>query len=517
MTRFLSWQPFIVIIVFGAFVAIGSGAYEEDVPKFIDTRDDAGLYPAGRLGQLAVWGDYNNDGWQDIVLSGLSMASRTKSKRTKMSGRGYADTAKRSDRDFLLFMSDKGKSFTETGAEAGMPDMRAMAASWADYDNDGDLDLAVVTNMAGAPPMLFRNSDGGKFTDVSSQAGLKKDGSSPSRVNWVDYDNDGLVDLFQAGRGGSKLFRNQGDGTFKDVSGSAGLPAESKTNGAVWFDFDNDGYQDLFLANDGSNVMYKNNGDGTLTDYTQKTGLPGEKTWKTTSACTGDYNGDGYIDLYITNIGRSTRNALYKNNGDGSFTDVTAETGTADAGDGRTCAWIDFDADGALDIFTSNHIRPNRLFRNSGKGVFTDAAPGSGIDNPKDIFAATWADYDRDGFIDVYLNGHMGSALMKNKGDSNNSVTLRLVGDGKKTNGSAIGARAKVSSPLGVQTREVSGGRGGSEQDMLPLYFGLGKDKVVDIGVSWPGGKTCSFKSVAVDKVKEYTISEINCGIRPSS
>jgi hypothetical protein len=516
LTLSLSRQLFILIFGFGVLVAVSTGAYAEEVPKFIDTRNDAGLYSAGRLGQLAVWGDYNNDGWQDIVLSGLSMGSRNTSKRAKTSGAGNRDSVKSPKRDFLLFVSEKGESFTETGAEAGMPDIRAVAASWADYDNDGDLDLAVVTNMAGAPPVLFRNSDGGKFTDVSSQAGLKKNGSSPSRVNWVDCDNDGLVDLFQAGRGGSRLYRNQGDGTFKDVSGPAGLAAEPRTNGAVWFDFNNDGYQDLFLANDGSNIMYKNNGDGTFTDYTQKSGLAGEESWKTTSACTGDYNGDGYIDLYITNIGRSTRNALYKNNGDGTFTDVTAETGTADAGDGRTCAWIDFDADGALDIFTTNHIRPNRLFRNSGKGVFTDTAPEAGIDLPKDIFAATWADYDRDGFIDVFLNGHIGSALMKNKGNSNNSVTLKLVGDGKKSNESAIGARVKVTSPLGVQTREVSGGRGGSEQDMLPLYFGLGKDKAVDIGVSWPGGKTCSFKGVAVDKVKEYTVSEINCGISPS-
>lgn len=505
-----------VIIVYAVSGGPGYVAYAGDVPKFIDAQDDTGLYPAGRLGQLAVWGDYNQDGWQDIILSGQTMRFGGKSKRKRMSGTGTPGAVTRPDRDFLLFRSVKGESFKESSSEVGLPDMRARAASWADYDNDGNLDLAVVTIMAGAPPILFRNSGGGKFTDVSSRVGLSKDGTNPRRVNWTDYDNDGLLDLFQAGSGGPRLYRNLGDGTFTEVSSQAGLAAESRADGAVWFDFNNDGYQDLFLANTGPNVMYKNNGDGTFTDYTEKSGLSGEKSWKTTSACTGDYNGDGYIDLYITNIGGRSRNALYRNDAGGMFADVTEETGTADTGDGRTCAWIDFDADGDLDIFTTNHVHPNRLFRNSGKGVFTDAAPEAGIDVPKDIFAATWADYDRDGFIDVYLNGHLGVALMKNKGNSNNSVTLRLVGDGKESNKSAIGARVKVSSPEGVQTREVSGGRGVAEQDMLPLYFGLGKYNTADIAVSWPGGKTCSFKGVKADKVKELTISETDCAINPS-
>lgn len=519
MTRFISGQLLLVIIGYAVSVVLVSGAYAGDVPKFIDTQEDVGLYPAGRIGQLAVWGDYNDDGWQDIILSGLSMRPRSKSKKYKQhkaSGTETPGTVKRLERDFLLFRNEKGELFREAGSEAGLPNMRARAASWADYDNDGDLDIAVVTIMAGAPPVLFRNSGGGKFTDVSEKAGLKKDGTNPRRVNWVDYDNDGLLDLLQTGDGGTLLYRNLGGGAFTDVSLKAGLASNSGADGAVWFDFNNDGYQDLFLADAGPNNLYKNNGDGTFTDYTEKSGLSGEKSWNTTSACTGDYNGDGYIDLYITNIGGLSRNALYRNDEGRSFTDVTEETGTADAGDGRTCAWVDVDADGDLDIFTTNHVRPNRLYINSGKGVFTDAAPEAGIDLPKDIFAATWADYDRDGFIDVYLNGHIGVALMKNKGNSNNSLTLRLVGDGKKSNKSAIGARVEVSIPEGVQAREVSGGRGGSEQDMLPLYFGLGKNKTADIAVSWPGGKACSFKGVKTDKVKEYTISESNCTIDPS-
>ena len=517
MIRFGSRLYFTILLGITVLAPVNPGAFGDDIPKFVDLRKESGIYIGGPLGHVAVWGDYNGDGWQDILLSSMSMKGRAKSRGNKKSGSAADKVKGESNQDLLLFTSAKGKSFSETSEKAGLPDLRGKAASWADYDNDGYLDLAVITIVAGKPPVLFKNSKRFSFTDVSQKAGLTIEGPNPNQALWVDFDNDGSVDLFQAGTGGSLLYRNQGDGSFKEVSGPAGLGAKSKTNGAVWFDSNNDGRQDLFLTNTGYNTFYLNDGDGTFTDYTEKSGLSGEPSWRTTSACTGDYNGDGFFDLYVTNMGRLSRNALYRNNGDGTFTDVTDETVTQDAGDGRTCAWVDFDADGDLDLFTTNHIRPNKLFRNTGKGSFIDTAPRAGLDSPIDIFSATWADYDRDGYIDVLLNGHMGTALMKNNGNSNNSITLKLEGDGKKTNRSAIGTRVEVSSPAGDQIREVSGGRGCCEQDMLPLYFGLGKSEAADIDITWPSGKVCSFKGIAVDKVREYTISEIKCGINPSS
>lgn len=517
MIRFGSRLYFAILLVITVLAPLNPGASGDEIPKFIDQRKESGLYIGNPLGHVAVWGDYNGDGWQDVILSSMSLRGWAKPRGNKKTRSALDKPEAKRNQNFLLFANADGKSFSETSEMAGLPDLKGKSASWADYDNDGYLDLAVTTIAAGKPPVLFRNSNKFTFTDVSRKAGLTIEGANPNQVLWVDFDNDGLVDLFQAGTGGSILYRNQGDGTFKDVSGPAGLGAKTKTNGAVWFDSNNDGHQDLFLTNTGYNSFYMNVGDGTFTDYTEKAGLPGELSWKTSSACAGDYNGDGFIDLYITNIGRSIRNALYRNNGDGTFTDVTAETGTADAGDGRTCAWTDVDADGRLDLFTTNHIRPNRLYRNTGKGSFMDAAPKAGLDSPIDVFSATWADYDRDGYIDVLLNGHAGLVLMKNNGNSNNSITLKLEGDGEKTNRSAIGARVEVRSPAGVQIREVSGGRGCCEQDMLPLYFGLGTAEAADIDVRWPSGKVCSFKGIAVDKVNEYKISEIKCVIDPSS
>ncbi|MEW6146072.1 MAG: CRTAC1 family protein [Thermodesulfobacteriota bacterium] len=516
MVRFGSNLFFIILLSAAVGVPVDPAASAEDVPGFVNVQKESGVYIGGPLGHAAVWGDYNNDGWQDILLSSLTMLRTTKSKKKKNSEAGV-EGGEGISRDLLLFMNVNGGSFTETTGETGLPDLRAKAASWADYDNDGYLDVAVMTIMAGKPPILFKNSKKFSFADVSEKAGLTIEGPNPSQVLWVDYDNDGSVDLFQAGTGGSLLYRNKGDGTFGEVSGPAGLGVKARTNGAVWFDSNNDGFQDLFLANTGTNAFYLNKGDGTFADYTEKSGLSGEASWRTTAACTGDYNGDGYLDIYVTNLGPRMRNALYRNNGDGTFTDVTSDTGTADAGDGRTCAWVDFDADGDVDLFTTNHVHPNKLYLNSGKGAFTDVAPEAGIDLPKDVFAATWGDYNRDGYIDVFLNGHIGTGLMKNNGNSNYSIVLKLEGDGKKSNRSAVGARAAVSTPAGVQIREVSGGRGCCEQDMLPLYFGLGKEKVADVEITWPSGKTCSFKGVSVEKVREYTISEMKCGINPSS
>ncbi len=517
MIRFRPGLYFILLVCLAELAAVPLRAFAGDTPEFIDVRSESGIYQGNKMGHVAAWGDYNGDGWQDIVLSGLNFRSRGKSLRNKKQESAANKTKAEKNRSSLLFVSSKGAAFSEASQEAALPDLKGRAAAWADYNNDGLLDLSVVTIVAGKPPLLFRNSKKFSFADVSQTAGLSINGPNANQVMWVDFDNDGWVDLFQAGTGGSLLYRNDGKGGFKDVSGRTGTGSKLKTNGAVWFDSNNDGFKDLFMANTGPNKFYLNGGDGTFADVTDKSGLSGDPGWKTSAACTGDYNSDGFIDLYITNIGRLNRNALYRNNGDGTFTDVTSETGTADAGDGRTCAFVDFDADGDLDIFSTNHVRPNKLFRNSGGGPFIDVAAEAGLASPIDVFSATWADYNRDGYIDVFLNGHMGASLMKNKGNANNSITLKLEGDGKKTNRSAIGTRVKVSTPESSQVREVSGGRGCCEQDMLPLYFGLSDGKSADIEVTWTSGKVCSFKGVTVEKVREYTISEAECGISPSS
>ncbi len=479
-----------------------SYAQEENLPSFSNVQTQTGIPYIGQIGQAASWGDYNIDGWPDLFLSNSDRVPR------RSAG---AHNLQRS----FFFINLQGK-FGNLSNEIGIPNTRYKTATWADYNNDGFPDLLLGTKMASRPPKLYKNIDGESFIDVSEQAGITKELSTVTHGIWADYDNDGYVDFFQAGKGLSYLYRNKGDGTFEEVSEKAGIDGRIVTKSAIWFDSNNDGYQDLLLVNHGFNTFYLNLGNGTFVDMTESSGLDGHAIWHTNSACSGDYNGDGYIDIYMTNIGKANGNALYRNNGDGTFTNMTFLTNTDDVGDGRTCAWVDFDADGKIDLFSTNHLSPNRLYRNLGGDVFVDVAPNVGIDKPIDVFAATWADYNRDGFMDVFLNGHIGTGLMKNSGNSNNSVTFELIGNGLTSNSSAIGARVEVVTGNEKQIREVSGGRGCCEQDMLPVYFGLGKNRSADVKVIWPSGNTCSFKDLSVVEANHFTVHEVKCDIIPS-
>lgn len=475
---------------------------------------ETGIPFIGQIGQVATWGDYNLDGWPDLFISNSDRNRRRK--KSRQGGSANSTPEQKTVQRSFFFVNEEGQ-FKELSNDFGIPNSRYQSATWADYDNDGFPDLLLGTKRAGMPPQLYRNIDGVSFLDVSSKAGITKKGSTITHGIWADYDNDGNVDFFQSGKGLSFLYKNKGDGTFHEVSESSKLGGKILSNSALWFDSNNDGYQDLFLANMGLNKLYLNKGDGTFLDITESSGLGGEEMWNSTSACSGDYNADGYLDIYVNNIGRAEGNALYRNNKDGTFTNITSETDTGDMGDGRTCAWIDFDADGKLDLFTTNHVFPNKLYRNLGNDVFKDVAPIVGIDKPIiDVFSATWGDYNKDGFMDVFLNGHIGTGLMKNSGNSNNSVTLNLIGNSLVTNTSAIGARVEIVSGDETQVREVSGGRGCCEQDMLPVYFGIGQNKSIDIKVKWPSGETCLFKDIMVDKVSRYTIHELKCDIIPS-
>ncbi len=466
------------------------------LPKFTNVIRQAGIGKIGTLGQTAAWGDFNNDRCEDLIVSNTDRKGESQ--------------------NVFLFKNNCDGTFTDVTAASGIGNMRLRSAAWADFDNDNLLDLVVGTIKAGAPPILYKNQGRGVFADVSSKTGITKQGGAVRHVVWVDFDRDGLLDIFQANLSGSPfLYSGKKDGTFEEVSSKTGFGGKFRVNSHLFFDFNNDGFMDLFLASDGLNRFYQNNGKGSFTDSTDEVGLGGDPGWDSVAACAGDFDNDGFIDLYVVNIFSTTRvrNALYKNNNGKSFTDITEKTATGDVGDGRTCAWVDFDGDGRLDLFTTNHLNPSRLFRNLGSGKFIDLASQAGLDKPIDVFAAAWGDYNNDGFMDVFLNGHIGMALMKNGSNNNRVLTVRLKGDGKKTNTSAVGSRVIVSSPNGRQLREVSGGRGNCEQDMLPVHFGIGGEEKIEIRVEWTSGAVCNYKDIIIKGASNFLISENGCKI----
>ena len=347
--------------------------------------------------------------------------------------------------------------FTDMAANLKMDKVDGgRGSAWGDYDNDGDEDIVAVGTYQ--PHVLYRNNGNGTFTNVADQAGI-----ADPRGGWgslfADYDNDGFLDLYIT-RGGwsgaaeNTLYHNNGDGTFTDVTHTAGVADPQSSFCAAWADYDNDGYLDLYIADgvigDGAaNVLYRNNGDGTFTNIAESAGVA--NTGNSLGTAWGDYDKDGYIDLHVVNFGQS--NVLYRNNGDGTFTDVTPTTGmTLPVTDAFVTFFLDVDNDADLDIFISNsgsfqafiagqitgaapHDGDRQvLYRNNGDGTFTDVTRESGLYHAFGAMGANFGDIDSDGYLDIYLATgapQMGrlerDALFRNNGDGTfTDATLAL-------------------------------------------------------------------------------------------
>ena len=530
-------------------------------------------------------------------------------------------------------------TFTDIAAQAGLRaptvyggvdskkyiiETNGCGVAFFDYNNDGWTDVFVMngTRLEGFPKgeeptiHLYRNNQNGTFTDVTDKARLRRSGWGSS-VTVGDYDNDGFDDLFLTYYGQNVLYRNNGNGTFSDVTAKAGFPNGGIRwgSGATFIDYDRDGKLDLFVANylkfdvkttpepgkggncfwkgipvncgpkglpTDTNLLYRNNGDGTFTDVSEKSGIAKVTGRYSMTAVVTDYNNDGWADIYVACD--STASTLYRNNKDGTFTDVSLESGTAYNEDGNAQAgmgvtvgdydnngfpdifkthfaddlpilyknsgkgffddasrlagfdhtryvqwgtgFADFDNDGWLDILTVTgnvypevekffkeypHRSPRLLYQNLGNGSFRDvsAMAGAGITEPKSSRGAAFGDFDNDGDVDVLvMNMNEPPLLLRNDLKSSNYwLSVKLIGT--KSNRSAIGSRVVIKNGERLESQEVTAQTSYYSHNDFRLHFGLGANKQAEIiEIRWASGAVETVKNVAGNqfiKIKEGT------------
>jgi ASPIC and UnbV/FG-GAP-like repeat len=574
-----------------------------------------------------IAGDFNNDGNEDVFVSNHKSPPS-------------------------LFRNNGNGTFTDIRAVSGITSNGDRhGAAWGDYNNDGNLDLFITIggdhgNAVGTKTdQLYRNNGNGTFTDVTALSGVDNHFGRGRSVNWVDFNNDGYLDLFiKNWQTPNVLYRNNGDGTFTDVASSAGI-ADAPGQVSSWADYDNDGYMDLFITSGAKDQLWRNNGDGTFTEVTSLAGLKNVSYGQ--GVAWGDYNNDGNIDLYIargyndvedslswnasliafsdvattdedgidfstsggevtfdlfladchkpgkvfiggqrlspSNVpftiseldasgrpsytpgqdigffiwmdengwhirwssngaytyfyGRISTEAqflsalplnftrkkpsvtatLYRNNGDGTFTDVTSVAGVGSKQNSRGAVWGDYDNDGRLDLYVVNsgsfeRNKSNALYRNNGDGTFSnvtgEAKVWASVNGSGRGDGAAWVDFNNDGHLDLYVTNGWGEPifatdrnqnclspgphiLYMNNGNGNNWLKIKLVGTVSNRDG--VGAKVTLQAGGLKQFREMNGGGGGQffAQGSGLLHFGLDEVSLVDsITIKWPSGIT---------------------------
>jgi hypothetical protein len=458
------------------------------------------------------WGDLNNDGFLDLIMN--------------CHGRP----------PFIYFNNGNGTFTSVQPLSCGITygeydDHDWHGQAFGDFNNDGNIDVYQAEGnhaYAGTPgdktDELFQGAGNGTFTSITQTAGTRNKNGRGRAPFWVDYDNDGLLDIFVKNIGSENmLYHNNGDGTFTNVAATAGF-ANLLAGWVISFaDYDKDGYMDLIISGRTVQLLH-NEGNGTFRDVTASAGL--KSSFFAEGVAWGDYNNDGYLDLFISHGSDQKAQSgnlipiLYRNNGDGTFTDVTASAGLNYKDTNAFSAiWGDFDNDGYLDLFVSalglgNGTNANRLFHNNGDGTFTDVAASVGLQlqgGNIPHFGASWGDYNNDGFLDIVIkdgfpNINGVARLFRNSGNTNHFLKVALVGT--KSNRLGIGAKASVTKGSQTLFREHNGGGGGEyrSQGAQPLHFGLGAvASTVSLTVKWPSGTTDSFTQVPVDSLVTVT------------
>ena len=507
-----------------------------EIGRFDQIAATAGLY-ASELAGGSIVEDFDNDGLLDIMTSTWDPCG-----------------------SLSYFHNDGNGRFSDYTAKAGLQEqLGGLNIVQTDYDNDGWMDVLVMRGgwMGEDGQMrvsLIHNDGDGTFTDATHQAGLSRPAYPSQSAAWADYDNDGDLDLYSCNesteeaqgdsRFPSQLFRNNGDSTFTDVARQAGVANFRYCKGSVWGDYDNDGGPDLYVSNyEQENRLYRNNGDGTFSDVAPKLGL----TEPVDSFATWfwDYDNDGHLDLFVAGYGseiedvgadylglpsEGARPRLYHNDDAGGFSDVTREVGLHRVHLTMGANFGDLDNDGYLDFYLGtgypsfDAIGPNVMYRNNEGKAFVDVTFSGGFGHLQKGHGVAFGDLDRDGDQDIFLQvggfypgDGFPNALYQNPGHGNRWLAVRLVG--VESNRAAIGAQIRVlvetnKLPRAVYAQVNSGGSFGASS--IEQEIGLGQaTSISSLEVYWPtSGTRQVFLDVPLDVHIEVTEGENNFSVR---
>lgn len=457
------------------FIIVSVVAFSQ--ADFVDVSEIAGLTNSANARGVAVC-DFDRDGDSDLYFSNSGQSN-------------------------VLYQNNGDLTFTDITEIAGVGggDTFSNCATWADYDNDGLIDLYVGNH--NVSNILFKNNGDGTFTDVTINTGVGDSGFCRN-VIWADINGDNYLDLYVSNMNMSNLmYINQGGEYFLDQVDETNSDDNLVAQASIFFDYDNDYDQDIYLVHDAdqANILFQNNGEGEYQNVAPTAGVNHEANGMGVDVA--DYNGDGFMDLFFSNLGDNT---LMSNNGDGTFTNITEPAGVFDGGMGWGVFFFDYNNDRWPDIYVcmDSNFAPidNKLFENQGDSTFVLTSQLDESASSNSGFGSASIDFDSDGKLDIVCSTNGLSTpnlLLHNESLAGNWIGFSL--EGVESNFCAIGARIEITHELGTQVDEINAGASWASQNSMRLHFGLGDiEEVEDVKILWPSGYVEIFDSFDINE-----------------